>query len=205
MITVCPLPNELEDIPAASCAVQFDQIVRIAFQRRQSGAASFTSTSIKLLATWTPLLAATDITKVVMSPIFAELVIPQSEALTTGGNDNTTFNGIPNYNGEGSVTVTAQRTNLESAVKKALKEMTKYSLASSVGASELTAYLINRNGEIIHNNYKGFPIYNFGISSVGSEGFNSPNKNALRFTFAPDWDDDSLMVKPAFDPLTELV
>lgn len=204
MLTVCPLPAALTAITAAACPVAFDQIVQILFQQRQS-AAPFTSVTIKTLATWTPLLAASDATKVVKSPIFAEMVIPQSEALLQGGNDNTTFNGIPVYGGEGSVQVTAQIANLPSAQKSQLRALVPFALASSVGVSQLTAYFVTKDGNIIHNNGKGFPIYNFTVSSVGSEGFNAPNKTRIGFSLEPNWDDAAEVADPSFDPLTELV
>lgn len=201
MNIVCPLPAALVDIPTQDCPFIFDQIVRQAFQL--AGQSSFTEATIKVLATWTPLLASSDATKVVTSPIFAELVIPQSEALTTGGNDNTTFNGIPQYNGEGAVTVTYQISNLSPETKTALESLTAFSLAGATGKSRLTTFLFNKDGKIISDNHKGFPIYNFRISSVGSEGFNTPNKHAVSFTLMPGWDRNAVISEPTdFDPLT---
>lgn len=202
MLFECPLPVALESLPEQDCPVRFDQIVRMVFQMVQPGAGTFTDVTIKALATWTPLLAASDSTKVVPSPLFAEMVIPQSEALTIGGNDNTTFNGIPLYNGEGNVLVTLQVSDLDFAVKKVLTQYSKYSIASAVGTTKLSVYFINKDGVIISNDAKGFPAYNFRISSVGSEGFNAANKHAISFNLLPNWDNDALMSIPSFDPLT---
>lgn len=203
----CIRPEALTDIPLSDCEINFDQIIMLIYQRTQA-AAPFTDATIKLLATWTPLLAAADSKKIVMTPKFAGLTIPQSAALTQGGNDNTTINGIPIYNGEGFVDVTAQISGMSSDTKAAIKTLTPESQANSLGLSNLTVYLVNRFGDIISNNYRGFPIYNNRISSVGSEGLNSRNQNQLGFSFGPDWDNNLAITKRAdlgFDPLTQLI
>lgn len=205
MELICPLPTELEDIPATDCPVQFDQIVRFVFQR--VGQATFTPVTIKIVATWTPLLAAADDTKVVLTPLFAETVIPQSTALTAGGNDNTTFNGIPDYNGEGFVQVTGQFRGLSAAAAEALRSYTVESIANSVGGTNLEVQFINRYSKIIADkgavNVTGFKCYNFRLSTVGSEGLNAKNKHAFSFDLLPNWDKNATMYAATdFDPLT---
>lgn len=201
MELVCPPPTALADIPANTCPVQFDQIVRFAIQR--SGQASFTAVTIKVVATWTPLLAADDNTKVVLTPLFAEMVLPQSTALTAGGNDNTTVNGIPDYNGEGFVSVTGQIRGLSAAQAEALRSYTSESISNSIGGSNLEIIFINRYGTFIVDATHGFKVYNFRLSSVGSEGLNAKNKHQFGFDLAPGWDKGAVMIKPTdFDPLT---
>lgn len=211
MILICPLPAALTAITQPTCPFRFDQLVRIAFQRRQAVAAPpfATLADIQTLGDWTDYKAAVDSTKVVMSPIFAGCVIPPSEALTVGGNDNSTFNGIREYNGEGSVTATGVFKNLPSASKRDLDLLSQESLASSVGVSNLTAYFINRSGYFFARNpsttvYFGVPIFNFRVSDVGSEGFNAPNVNNFSFDLQAGWADRLLSVLPTFDPLTEI-
>jgi hypothetical protein len=217
MILNCPLPAALTAIPAVTCPFKFDQIVRIAFQRRQPVATPpfATLADLQTLLEWTTFKAAVDDTKIVVSPIFASLVIPQSEGLTTGGNDNTTFNGVREYNGEGAVTVTGQFKNLPPVSKRAMDLLSQESLASSVGVSNLTIYMINKDGYVFSvnpvdgagaatTNYVGVPVYNFRIASTGSEGFNAPNINGFSFDLPANWADYITSVKPTFDPLTEI-
>jgi len=214
----CPLPAALTPVPAQTCPFRFDQIVRLAFQRRQPASAPpFANlAAIQSLASWQTLLDANDDTKIVLSPIFAGFTIPSSEAQTTGGNDNSTFAGLPEYNGEGSVTCPGVFTNMAPAIKRAMDALTQETLPSSTGLSNLTTYLINRDGYIFEVNpvtaggavgtaYKGIDIYNFRLGSVGSEGFNSKNSNPFSFNMPPNWADYLTSVKPAFDPLTDLV
>jgi hypothetical protein len=226
MIISCPLPAALRPINIADCPFKIDQLVRMVFQRRQPTAtdadAPFaTLADIQTLAGWNDFLAATDNTKMVLSPIFANATIPNSEALTTGGNDNTTFNGIRQYNGEGAVTVNGTFYNMASKTKEDLMYLPQESLASIIGVSNLTVYLVNRDGQIIADTYpgtpvggpppvaptlyRGIPIYNFRISSVGSAGFNAPNTHQFSFDLPADWDTRIVSIKPTFDPLVDLV
>jgi hypothetical protein len=216
MILNCPLPAALTAIVQPACPFRFDQIVRMAFQRRQAaGAEPFpTLVGLQTLANWTALLAAADSTKIVVSPIFSSLVIPSSEALTSGGNDNTTFAGIREYNGEGAVTVTGQFKNLSPASKRSLDLLAQESLAGSTGTTNLTGFFFNKDGYSFQVNplaagvattkYKGFEIYNFRIGTPGSEGLNSPNVLPFSFDLKSDWFDYATSVKPNFDPLTEI-
>ena len=120
LVTQCPLSAAVTSVPETSCPVAFDQISKIAFQQIQS-TPSFTTTTVLLKATWTPLLAASDATKVVLTPMLSNLVIPVSEVATEGGGDNTTINGIRNVLGLNSVTVTATLANISDATKQALQ------------------------------------------------------------------------------------
>lgn len=219
MILSCPLPTALTTIPTQACPFRFDQIVRAFFQRRQPSATPTfaTLTAFQTLATWTPLMTAVDSTKVVASPIFSGLVIPRSEAITTGGGDNSTFNGIAEYNGEGSVRVTAQLKNVAPAVKRAMDLLSQESLSGSTGLTNLEVFMVNKDNYAFPVNpmtnavppvattvYKGVPIYNFRISSAGSEGFGAPNIHDISWDMPASWADYLASVKPLFDFLTDL-
>jgi hypothetical protein len=207
----CPLPAALTTIPGTACPFKLDQIVRMGLQRRQAiPPGPFTTlVALQTLANWTTFQAAVDSTKVVVTPLFAGLVIPQSEGLFTGGNDNSTFNGIPDYNGEGMVTITGTFKNIAPATKRAMDLLAQESLAGVGGTTNLTAYLFNKDGYSFQQNpsgtiYAGVPIYNFRVSSLGSEGFNAPNTHGFSFSVPSTWADYLTSVKPAFDPLTQL-
>lgn len=212
MRAVCPPPAAIASIPAQACDFSLDQIVRIVFQRRQA-TSTFLSTGttpkpITALSSWTPLLTAADSTKVQPTPLFDSLTIPPSEGQEEGGNDNSTIFGIPIDLGDTSIKVTGQHRNLESAVKAALDKYRSESQASK-GASSLTVYLINRFGDIFHLSDKagdpvGIPVYNYRLSSRGSEGFNQSDKVPFSFYLEPGWDQALKSTKPAFNPIVEL-
>jgi hypothetical protein len=211
MILACPKPAALTKITPAGCPFKLDQIVRLAFQRRQSAAPFANLTAIQTLTNWDTLLAAVAGTKVTITPIFANLVIPNSEPQTTGGNDNTTFNGIPQYNGEGFVLVTGTFYNLPAEAKRDMDLYPQESLASNIGATDLTVFPFNKNGQgaaIVDQpltGYWGIPVYNFRISSRGSAGFNAPDTHQFSFTLPGDWDRYVQLYTPTFDPLTQLI
>lgn len=201
----CPPPASLAAVPAQDCPERFDQIVRFAFQRIQD-TPSFTETSIMLQATWTDLMAETDDTKLILSPLIPNVVIPPGEVLKEGGNDNTTINGIPKLAGRGFVPVTAQLQDTKAAVRAALRALVAES-ALIPGFTNLWAYGINRFGQVIYEkssaNCLGIKIYNLYVGDTGTEGLNKSNINNLTFDLEPGWSDATATIKPtAFNPLT---
>lgn len=200
----CPKPASIASIPDQTCGVNFDQVVRMALQRRDQASFDEGMNPITAVATWTPLLAAADDTKVQFTPIMYNVTIPHSEALTEGGNDNSTIHGIEDYNGQGFVKVEFMFKALGKDVAKALRDLTVESIADA-GITDLVAYFVNRHGDLIHNNLKGFDIYNLEISSVGSEGFNKKNTYRASFSMSGEWDNDFVITPAAsldFNPVT---
>lgn len=199
---VCPPSAALTTIPAQLCPENWGQIQRLAFQRKQA-VPSFTATTIKAIATWTPLLTATDATKVVITPFIAGIVIPTGEILKEGGNDNTTINGIPRLTGLGHVAVTAKPQSLSAAVRAALQTLASES-AVSPGFTNLWVYYINQYNQIIANDDgSGFDAYNVMIGDTGSEGLNKLNENNFSFDLAPGWSKAATIYTPtgSFKPL----
>lgn len=199
----CPPPAALATIPAQACPEVWDQIVKFAFQRKQASP-SFTSATIKVAATWTPLLTATDNTKIVITPYIAGVVIPPSEVLKEGGNDNSTINGIPRIGGLGHVSVTAQPQSLAAAVRTALQGLGSES-AISPGFTNLWVYFFNRYGQIIANaDGSGFDAYNVMGGDAGTEGFNKLNTINWGFDLAGGWSTNATLYQPTapFNPLT---
>ena len=213
VVCACPPPSAISAIPAAICPFKFDQVVKIWFQRKQATPNfDLVTNLIESEASWTPLFAASDDTKVTVSPFISGLTFPMSESIEVGGGDNSSVFGLPEYQGEGNIVVEGMLKNVEPARLKILDEYVCESLATQ-GSTNLTAYFLNRFGQIIHNNQQGFPIYNFRVSSLGSEGLNSNNTHAIRFNLVNDaaidedaeaWDRDSLIAIPeaTFKPLT---
>lgn len=203
MIIECPKPASLTAIPAVGCGMRFDQVVKMGIQRVQA-TPSFNGTDlITTESVWDDLVAETDDTKMIITPFFAEFVIPPSENAEEGGGDNTTVNGLPINLGEQPVKVTGVFRNLPSAVKAALDKLAGESLAS-YGTAQIWVYLFNKDGKIISKGDSGIPIFNFRVSTPGSEGYNQDNKNNFSFNLAADWDTSVVMTTPLFNPLTAL-
>jgi hypothetical protein len=167
--------------------------------------ASFTTTTLLAQATWTPLLAASNDTKIIISPYVSNFVIPRGEVLKEGGNDNTTLNGIPRLNGLSAVSCTGELQDIESAVAEALRALASES-AIMAGLTNLWMYMFNRFGQIITDidstNCPGIPVYNVCAGDTGTEGLNKSNINNLTFDLAPGWSRKVKMFTPSFNPLT---
>ncbi len=181
----CTPPNStLPDIPTSDCPFRLDQIVFLFFQKAQATPSFVEGTNpIFEAASWTPFLTATDNTKITKSPAFSEIIIPKSEQLTTGGGDNSTPFGIAKLQGQSNVQVTGMLQDVPPTVLKQLDEYTRFSY-STQAISNLTVYMVNRAGRIFHINGSGVPIYNFNVSSLGTEGYSTTTDAEVRFTLA---------------------
>lgn len=208
----CPKPAEIQTIDAPSCNFKIEQLVRLALVRDPETANFDSIAPITALASWTALLSATDDTKHVVTPLFSNGVIPNSEALEEGGNDNTTVNGIPIYFGEGVVQVTGFFRNLEPAIKTQLKALSCESATSASGVPEIGAFMFNRAGDIFHKEDSTpdplpIGIYNFRVGTRGTEGYAKDDIIPFSFYLDAEWDTGLVRTARAdldFNPLTQL-
>lgn len=203
----CPNPTALAAAPNPSCPVRFDQIQKMGI-RRISGAAALTTTTVLVAATITPLLAAADNTKLLITPWLANFIIPNSEPLKEGGNDNTTINGIPKLNGLGFVNVTFQMKNVEAATAQAMRALASESANSVAGTTNLEGFFFPKDGRIVvdnpsSTNVVGFKLYNFIVSDVGTEGLNKDNNFNCSFDLEPMWSKTFKVLTPTdWNPLS---
>lgn len=204
MIFSCPLPTTLTAI-TTGCQFNFDQIIRVAFQQRQTTASFADETELQTLLDWTTLKAAADATKIVVSPVFSGFTIPASEIQASGGNDNSTVKGIREIYGNSSVTATGMFKGLNPTILATLDLLTQFSIPNSVGNTSLTMYMFNKDGYMFYDTgFFGIKLFNFIVGSAGSEGLNSKNMNGFSLDLPPDWDRTLKVTKPAFDPLLDI-
>ena len=202
LIINCPLPAVIPDGIETDCPEIFGQICKIAFQKIQP-IPSFTKITIGLKATWTPLLAASADTKIVLSPLISNFVIPASALLSEGGNDNTTINGIRNVRGLGTVTATGILKNISALTKKAIQGLFPFTKAPAPGITLLWAYYITTDGKVIcKSDGSGFPVYNLALTDPKLEGFNKDNDFDLSLDMEGNWSDDFSTVVTDFKPMT---
>lgn len=215
-IADCPLPAALTPISAQDCSNIWGQIAGFAVQRIDDSNNNFTAPGNAITAevSWDTFAAASDNTKIIYTPFLgAGLTIPESTANETGGNDNTTIEGIPIYNGEDVVQVTGMFRNLNKTVVNELRMLTDESL-SAIGRTNVGAYLFPEQTasdnrviarEITTDSYAPIRIYNFRLSSVGTEGFNAQNTYTVSFYLTGRWDDDVDTISGLdFNPLDKL-
>lgn len=209
LICDCPLAASLPDVPLSDCPDSFGQIQKVVFQRLESAAGVknvFTSPDkdITKKASWTPLLEATDGTKVVVSPYITAPATEPGAARTYGGG-NETLGGIELTIGREPTPFTGTLLQERQATVKALKKL------QCEGA--LGVYLIDENGEIgaiaddpdDPTQYTPIPIYAFFVGDKNLGGLEAPDSNSIQWNFMPNWSDNLVRVKPAdFNALTDL-
>lgn len=208
----CPLPAEISDITPNTCPISWDQIQKLVLFRKaaESGVNWFAdAAAIAVEANWDTLLAETGDNKVVISPYFNNITFPESEFQEEGGNDNTTINGIPLFNGVAPVNVVSDIKGANSALIDQLDTYTCESLAEQ-GVTNLRCMFIARGGKIIYKTTKtdavtprGFEIYNFAVGDVSSQGLNSKNMNNISWHHPGYWSRGWQISSPAFDILSK--
>lgn len=211
MDCVCPRPAAIATVLRVTCTENIGQVQRAAFQRGgfEFDANADPVTTITLLASWTPLLTAVNSTKLVITPYLENFVIPQAEAITRGGNDNTTLNGVEQVVGYGGITVTANLTGVPVSIIDALRDL--------MCEPDIVVYLFNQYGKIVCREldpddnpgdvYGGIPIEpnTLGVPYPGNNGFATLDEATMRFGLSADWAQNRAIIEPDFNLKTDLV
>lgn len=210
LVCQCPAAASLTTIPNVACAENFGQIQKVAFQRlvKADGTKNvFTSTaSILLKASWTALLAATDGSKVVISPYINAPADGGGDArMSSGGNDD--LGGVPEVLGGEPVQFTGQIRAVSQSVIKAMK-----ALQCEANAGNLGVFLFDENGNIeaikgeTDGTYYPIPIRALFIGSKIHGNYDAKDSNAISWYYPDNYSDDLAIVVPTdFNPLTDLV
>jgi hypothetical protein len=170
------------------------------FQRAQEEPSFATEAELKTLAAWTPLLTASDDTKVQITPEFSGLTLPGSEPQFAEQNTNNSIDGNGYFTGYNSVQPKGNFTGLPSAIRK---QLAAYEDESRPGLDPgLTAFILLNDGRLVYD-YKdevisGIPLTNFYMASLNTEGFKSLNQNAFGFSLDGQWDTDIQVATPTF-------
>ena len=211
LICQCPAAAAIATIPNVVCPENFGQIQKVAFQRlRQADGTrnSFTSSAaITALSSWTALLAATNGTKIVVSPYINAPADSGGDArMTSGGNDD--LGGIPQVLGGNPVQFDGQMRGVPQSVIKAMKE-----LQCEAAAGNLGVFLFDENGKIeaikdatTATTFYPIPIRALFIGSKIHGNFDAKDSNAISWQYPDNYSDDLAIVTPTdFNPLTDLV
>lgn len=210
MICKCPAGVALPDIPVSNCPESFGQIQKVAFQRLYKSTGeknSFkTDAGIEKKASWTPLLAADDETKIVISP-YIQAPTAEAGAARTFGGGNETLGGIEEIVGREPTPFTGVMRKLPQKIIKALKELQCESWGDNLGV-----YLFDENGAIgaiqdakTATTHYPIPIRSLFIGDKTLGGYEAPDSNNIQWAFLPNWSDDLAIIVPEdFNPLTDL-
>lgn len=219
LICQCPAASYIPTIPNVQCPENFGQIQKVAFQRlRQADGTENTfakvsgtpsSASIILKANWTSKMAATNGSKIVISPyINAPADSGGDVRLSSGGNDD--LGGIPTVLGGNPVQFEGQLRSIPQDVIATMKE-----LQCEAAAGNLGVYLFDENGNIeaIKDpsdadglTYKPIPIRALFIGSKIHGNYDAKDMNAISWQYPDNYSDNLDIVKPSdFNPLTDLI
>lgn len=211
LVCQCPAASALTTIPNVACSENFGQIQKVAFQRLRKADGtrnSFTTAAdIKLLASWTALLAAADGSKIVVSPYINAPADSGGDArMSSGGNDD--LGGIAEVLGGNPVQFDGQIRSVPQSVIKVMKE-----LQCEANAGNLGVFLFDENGNIqavqdqtTATTYYPIPIRALFIGSLIHGNFDAKDSNAISWQYPDNYSDDLAIVKPTdFNPLTDLV
>lgn len=208
LICSCPAAAALSTIYGVTCPETFGQIQKVAFQRLKDADGTvnkFTNlAAIKALATWTPLLAAADGTKVVVSPYINAPADSGGDArMTSGGNDD--LGGIAEVLGANPVQFTGSLRAVPQSTIKTMKE-----LMCEARAGNLGVFLFDENGHIealknSSDEYLPIPIRGLFIGSKIHGNYDAKDSNAISWYYPDNYSDDLAIVTGAdFNPLTDL-
>ena len=193
----CPVPTALTTITATTCPTELGQIQRAYFVRKNqvvwdtatAGAANvpvaIAGDVVTVIAGWNILKVAADDTKVVFPPLFGgDIVISPAEAITQGGNDNSTLNGQTYFVAFPDSTFSARFDQLSAQTTADLKLLV---------CEDLEVYFVNQDGDIIGDasttgTFKGFDCTNVALGSRNVQGFAVRDSNIISFQLDADWD-----------------
>lgn len=202
-ICTCPVGTAIPNVPNASCPVDMGQIQKIVFQRVfKTGTTKnkFTTTApIATLTSWTANFAADDGSKMVITPFVEAPASDGGDAITYGGG-NDTVGGVTRIIGRNPITMTFALRQTSQDIIKALK---------SLMCETLGVFLINGDGQVMglagaSGEHFPIPIDSLFVGDLKLNGLDTPDDNALSFSFKPNWSDDAVIVTPSFNPLTDL-
>lgn len=221
MLSGC-LDAELNDVPLSDCPENWGQTWKLLFFHRflNDGSKNIFEPNLAvdptdptLLATWTPLLAASDETKPVQSPYLSEPV-SEAGAKRTYGGGNATRGGITYNIGREPQPFEGKFISVKQDAIKALKT---FQVGAGGHRSAIGVVLINEAGQMAFDSNGEasdsedldlfpFEIHSlfFGDKTLG--GLEAVDNNMVSFEFLPNWSDNFTIVTPSdFDALEDLV
>lgn len=205
----CPLASEIQDITLFDCFEDFGQIQKAALQRvystgtTKNSIAYSNTTDIFDLASWTALIAATDGTKVQVTPEIENPTFAAGAARTTGGG-NATLGGI---NKKIGIEVTTGEFTLNAYTQNTIAEMKLYMQERALGI-----WYFNEHGQIgclvddITTPTQCYPIpiaqRTFFVGDKMFGGLEAEDNNMMMLEHMANWSDKFAIITPtAYNPL----
>lgn len=204
----CSAGKHLNDLEIAECKESFGQIQKVIIARIFSSTGTkneLSKATVQTKATMAPLFAASDGTKLIVSPYIQNPTTEPGEARTFGGG-NQTLGGIEIVVGREPTSFTGIIYQEAQSVIKTLK---------SYSCEKIGVFLIDENGNIgaidevgDGENYLPIPVDRFFVGDKNLGGYEEPDSNTISWSFYPNWSDNLVLIKADtldYNPLTDLV
>lgn len=204
----CPAGAHLADLAIAECKESLGQIQKIIIQRRYQSAGllnKISAADIKSKTAMAGLAAASDGTKIIISPYIQNPTTTPGEARTFGGG-NQTLGGI-------EIVIGREPTTFEGVIYQ--EKQSTIAAMKSYSCEEIGVYLIDENGNIgaiadnvaTPANFSPIPIRSFFVGDKNLGGYEEPDSNSIRWAFLPNWSDNLVIIQQSeldYNPLTDL-
>lgn len=211
----CPNDGILLEIPDENCPFDLKQVQRLAFATQgkviwDSGTGSGAgngvpqaNSQVDTLADWQARRTATDNTKIVVTPkIGGDPIIEAGEAITEGGGDNSTLNGVEEVTGTNPSKFSCVFKSIAPATEKALKDLM---------CQSLEVYLFLEGGRIACEQieggvqHKGLNLQSMFVGDRNNKGYGTKDTNQLMFSLPSGWSENLVIVTPTtFNPLYDI-
>lgn len=187
-------------MPNQECAAEYGTVIAIGLQLVQA-APTFTGTGegdIKTLAPWTTQIASVTATGIRIIPV-SNFVQTPGEAITTGGNDNTTYRAVPKLVTGGFTQYTALLEGYTPASAKAARDYTTFTRTAG-GRTRLRAFLLTDTDYIAHaSDFNGIEIFTWFVSDpIRGASFRETDNYNLSFTAPYLWSESLVYSKASF-------
>lgn len=204
----CPASTHLNDLTIAECKESFGQIQKVIITRifKSTGTKNkLTIETVKKQASMMTSFAATDGSKLIVSPYIQNPTTEPGEARTFGGG-NQTLGGI-------EIVIGREPTNFTGIIYQEPQSVIK--TLKSYSCEKIGVFLIDENGNIgaIDETGKGseffpIPVDKFFVGDKNLGGYEEPDSNTISWSFYPNWSDNLVLIKANtfdYNPLTDLV
>ena len=209
-----PLPASLNTNPAIAPVfpINIGQICRLLFMQpfSLSGTQFATMADAQTMSNWTSLIAATDSTAVLYTPIMSNTKIGAGKPLETATDSNLTFFGQPEFFGISGSGFTGEFRAKDAPSIASLQYMPAFSAQGTGGQSNLSVFMLNQNGDVICSgtqsgttitNIQPINIFSFWYAGMSSEGYATGTVIPCGLWLPPGWSDNLVVVPstPTFD------
>lgn len=199
MKCTCPDNSALQVVKHSKCGEDFGQSQYVIFQKLFNGSTrnhlTVGSDGAVAESVITTGLAATDDTRLVVSPLLYNPDTTPGDAKTWGGG-NQTPDGATFFMDTDGTTFTAELRKAEQGAVKSMKSLTCHAEAQNLGCYMLDNNGVLKAGEKSSDGTKVYaiPVKDLFVGDLAMKGLDEPDYNQFTMSFPGNWSDNSVNV-----------